>query len=83
MQAGTHQWQDDAHVKLGSVLNNYANIFDLLMKMRQSANHPDLVTKKEKISDNKQLVCMLCNEPPEVRDIYLHTILYSFMLTAR
>lgn len=28
------------------------------------ANHIDLVTKKN--TDNKQLVCMLCNEPPEV-----------------
>jgi DNA repair protein RAD16 len=27
------------------------------------ANHIDLVTKKN--TDNKQLVCMLCNEPPE------------------
>ncbi|KAI7867697.1 SNF2 family N-terminal domain-containing protein [Spinellus fusiger] len=53
------------YVEQGSVLNNYANIFELLMKMRQSANHPDLVTKKKDLSDNKQLVCMLCSEPPE------------------
>ncbi|CAO3630326.1 unnamed protein product [Cunninghamella echinulata] len=53
------------YVEEGSVLNNYANIFELLTKMRQSCNHPDLVTKKKDVSDNKQLVCMLCNEPPE------------------
>ncbi|KAI8380944.1 SNF2 family N-terminal domain-containing protein [Radiomyces spectabilis] len=53
------------YVEEGSVLNNYANIFELLMKMRQSANHPDLVTKKKDISNDKQLVCMLCSEPPE------------------
>ncbi|KAL0081124.1 SNF2 family N-terminal domain-containing protein [Phycomyces blakesleeanus] len=53
------------YVEQGSVLNNYANIFELLMKMRQSANHPDLITKKKDNSNNKQLVCMLCNEPPE------------------
>ncbi|KAI8334494.1 SNF2 family N-terminal domain-containing protein [Blakeslea trispora] len=51
------------YVEEGTVLNNYANIFELLMKMRQCADHPDLVTKKS--SDNKQLVCMLCNDPPE------------------
>ncbi|KAI9469906.1 MAG: SNF2 family N-terminal domain-containing protein [Benjaminiella poitrasii] len=51
------------YVEQGTVLNNYANIFELLMKMRQCADHPDLVTKKS--SDNKQLVCMLCSDPPE------------------
>jgi DNA repair protein RAD16 len=29
------------YVEQGTVLNNYANIFELLMKMRQCANHPD------------------------------------------
>ncbi|KAL9548007.1 hypothetical protein MBANPS3_005884 [Mucor bainieri] len=51
------------YVEAGTVLNNYANIFELLMKMRQCADHPDLVTKRK--SDNQQLVCMLCNDPPE------------------
>ncbi|CAO3656547.1 unnamed protein product [Mucor hiemalis] len=51
------------YVAEGTVLNNYANIFELLTKMRQCADHPDLVTKKT--TDNKQLVCMLCNDPPE------------------
>ncbi|GAN01187.1 DNA repair protein RAD16 [Mucor ambiguus] len=51
------------YVEAGTVLNNYANIFELLMKMRQCADHPDLVTKKK--TDNQQLVCMLCNDPPE------------------
>ncbi|KAL1934289.1 hypothetical protein VTP01DRAFT_6471 [Rhizomucor pusillus] len=57
--------QFNTYVEQGTVLNNYANIFELLMKMRQSANHPDLVTRKEKKSGDKQLVCMLCSEPPE------------------
>jgi DNA repair protein RAD16 len=56
-------WRSLTAYRLGSVLNNYANIFELLTRMRQSANHIDLVTKKN--TDNKQLVCMLCNEPPE------------------
>ncbi|KAG1151268.1 hypothetical protein G6F37_004808 [Rhizopus arrhizus] len=51
------------YVEQDTVLNNYANIFELLTKMRQCADHPDLVVKKS--SDNKQLVCMLCNDPPE------------------
>lgn len=51
------------YVEAGTVLNNYANIFELLMKMRQCADHPDLVTKKK--TENQQLVCMLCNDPPE------------------
>ncbi|KAI9310361.1 SNF2 family N-terminal domain-containing protein, partial [Dichotomocladium elegans] len=57
--------QFTTYVEEDSVLNNYANIFELLMKMRQCANHPDLVTKKSGMSENKQLVCMLCSEPPE------------------
>lgn len=52
------------YVEHDTVLNNYANIFELLTKMRQCADHPDLVTKKA--SDAQQLVCMLCNDPPEV-----------------
>ncbi|KAI8139099.1 SNF2 family N-terminal domain-containing protein [Fennellomyces sp. T-0311] len=57
--------QFTTYVEEGSVLNNYANIFELLTRMRLCANHPDLVTKKKDNSDNKQLVCMLCSEPPE------------------
>ncbi|CAO3595034.1 unnamed protein product [Absidia cylindrospora] len=55
----------NSYVEDGSVLNNYANIFELLTKMRQCANHPDLVTKKKGQAGNKQLVCMLCNDAPE------------------
>ncbi|KAG1471513.1 hypothetical protein G6F56_002076 [Rhizopus delemar] len=51
------------YVEQHTVLNNYANIFELLTKMRQCADHPDLIVKKS--SDNKQLVCMLCHDPPE------------------
>lgn len=75
------------YVEEDTVLNNYANIFELLMKMRQCgttfffflslclkkayililfflADHPDLVTKKS--TDNRQLMCMLCNDLSEV-----------------
>lgn len=52
------------YVEHGTVLNNYANIFELLMKMRQCSNHPDLVLKRDK-TGAQQLVCVVCNEPPE------------------
>lgn len=65
------------YFSLGSVLNNYANIFELLTKMRQCANHPDLITKKKDASDNKQLVCMLCSEPPEVRLIMITIFIHQ------
>jgi DNA repair protein RAD16 len=54
------------YVEQGTVLNNYANIFELLMKMRQCSNHPDMVLKRSNASENQQLVCVVCNEPPEV-----------------
>ncbi|KAI8067772.1 SNF2 family N-terminal domain-containing protein [Gongronella butleri] len=53
----------NTYVEEGTVLNHYANIFELLTRMRQCADHPDLITKKT--SDNKQLVCSLCTESPE------------------
>ncbi|GAB5588326.1 DNA repair protein rad16 [Umbelopsis nana] len=53
------------YVEQGTVLNNYANIFELLMKMRQCANHPDMVLKRNHTAGNQQLVCVVCNEPPE------------------
>ena len=62
--------QFTTYVEEGSVLNNYANIFELLTRMRLCANHPDLVTKKKDMTGNKQLVCMLCSEPPEVIYIF-------------
>lgn len=58
----------DTYVAEDRVLNNYANIFELLMRMRQAANHPDLVTKKSKLAENQKvdtLVCGICQEPAE------------------
>ncbi|KXS12368.1 hypothetical protein M427DRAFT_59530 [Gonapodya prolifera JEL478] len=58
----------DAYVADDTVLNHYANIFELLMKMRQAANHPDLVTKKGLVASEaaaKSLVCGICSEPAE------------------
>lgn len=67
----------DDYVTEGTLLNNYAHIFDLLTKMRQAVDHPYLIvySKKNagKFSLNKPAVangsvdCDLCHEPPTDR----------------
>lgn len=47
------------------MLNNYANIFGLIMQMRQVANHPDLILKKHAEGGQNVLVCCICDEPAE------------------
>ncbi len=41
----------EAFVQSGTVLNNYAHIFELLMRMRQAVNHPWLVTHRGETSE--------------------------------
>jgi DNA repair protein RAD16 len=55
----------DTYVSRGVVLNNYANIFGLLMMMRQVANHPDLILKKNAEGGQNVLVCNICDEAAE------------------
>lgn len=43
----------------------YANIFGLIMQMRQVANHPDLILKKHAEGGQNVLVCTICDEPAE------------------
>ncbi|OJK05372.1 hypothetical protein ASPACDRAFT_49528 [Aspergillus aculeatus ATCC 16872] len=57
--------QFDTYVSRGVMLNNYANIFGLIMQMRQVANHPDLILKKHAQSGQNVLVCSICDEPAE------------------
>ncbi|KAL6927828.1 DNA repair protein rad16 [Hanseniaspora valbyensis] len=58
--------QFSTYVEDGVVLNNYANIFTLLTRMRQLADHPDLVLHKmRKINDPNVLVCQLCDDKAE------------------
>ena len=47
------------------MLNNYANIFGLIMQMRQSANHPDLILKRRAEGGQNVLVCSICDETAE------------------
>lgn len=56
----------------GVVLNNYANIFTLITRMRQLADHPDLVLKRVKNNAdlaadtlNGVIVCQLCDDEAE------------------
>merc|ERR1712232_987541 len=40
------------YVEDGTLLNNYAHIFDLLMRMRQSVDHPYLIVYSQKGMDS-------------------------------
>lgn len=63
----------DDYVREGTLLNNYAHIFDLLIRMRQSVAHPYLVlfSKSEKRSNPGGNItaairgqdCGICHEP--------------------
>ncbi|KAJ5372102.1 Zinc finger RING-type [Penicillium concentricum] len=55
----------DTYVSEGVMLNNYANIFGLIMQMRQVANHPDLILKKKVQAGFNIAVCSVCDEPAE------------------
>ncbi|KAF1851219.1 helicase SWR1 [Cucurbitaria berberidis CBS 394.84] len=56
----------DTYVAQGVMLNNYANIFGLIMQMRQVANHPDLLLKKNAAEGaGNVFVCNICDEPAE------------------
>jgi DNA repair protein RAD16 len=62
---GNSQRKFDTYVSRGVMLNNYANIFGLIMQMRQVANHPDLILKKHAEEGQNILVCSICDEPAE------------------
>ncbi|KAI1863735.1 uncharacterized protein JN550_009435 [Neoarthrinium moseri] len=55
----------DTYVAQGVLLNNYANIFGLIMQMRQVADHPDLILKKSGEGGQNVLQCCICDEPAE------------------
>lgn len=59
----------NSYVEQGVVLNNYANIFSLITRMRQLADHPDLVLKRMKRGNDSQIegviVCQLCDDEAE------------------
>lgn len=57
----------NTYVAQGVVLNNYANIFSLITRMRQMADHPDLVLRRHAPINESQntLVCQLCDDEAE------------------
>lgn len=66
--------QFDDYVADGVVLNNYANIFTLITRMRQIADHPDLVLKRIKMNKDGGtndadlagvIVCQICDDEAE------------------
>lgn len=60
-----NQRKFDTYVANGVLLNNYANIFGLIMQMRQVADHPDLILKKHGEGGQNILVCCICDDPAE------------------
>jgi DNA repair protein RAD16 len=63
MNSGTRKFE--TYVSQGVLLNNYANIFGLIMQMRQVADHPDLILKKNSEGGQNVLVCCICDETAE------------------
>lgn len=67
------QAQYGNYVAAGTLVNNYAHIFGLLMRLRQSVNHPYLVvhsaTANDSTVDNDNKtqsgVCGICHDPIE------------------
>lgn len=58
------------YVAEGVILNNYANIFTLITRMRQLADHPDLVLKRvgtNAITNEVEgvIMCQLCDDEAE------------------
>ncbi|KAL8376257.1 hypothetical protein RB595_007384 [Gaeumannomyces hyphopodioides] len=61
----SNQRRFDTYVSQGVVLNNYANIFGLLSQMRQVADHPDLILRKENAEGRHIMVCCICDDTAE------------------
>lgn len=70
------QAQFNTYLQSGTVLNNYAHIFDILIRLRQAVDHPYLVIHSESQSTTQTYsashtesddgyVCDLCKEPAE------------------
>lgn len=57
----------ETYVMDGELLQNYANIFSLIMQLRQTADHPDLLSKKKTQASGDQniLECCICESPAE------------------
>ncbi|RDL41370.1 putative dna repair protein rad16 protein [Venustampulla echinocandica] len=63
MNSSTRRFE--TYVAQGVLLNNYANIFGLIMQMRQAADHPDLILKKNSEGGQNVLICCICDDTAE------------------
>ncbi|KAK4437359.1 ATP-dependent helicase rhp16 [Sesamum alatum] len=67
------QAQFNTYIEAGTVLNNYAHIFDLLTRLRQAVDHPYLVEysltamerKGKTVDTTNDEKCCLCNDNEE------------------
>ncbi|XP_057954721.1 DNA repair protein RAD16 [Malania oleifera] len=68
------QAQFNTYVEAGTVMNNYAHIFDLLTRLRQAVDHPYLVVYSRSAAlrngsmadtNNSEKVCGICHDPAE------------------
>ncbi|KAL9235873.1 hypothetical protein vseg_010605 [Gypsophila vaccaria] len=82
------QSQFNIYVKKGTVMNNYAHIFDLLTRLRQAVDHPYLVVysrtnclRNESIVDteNVEQACGICHDP--IKDLVVTTCGHHFCKT--
>ncbi|OWM75378.1 hypothetical protein CDL15_Pgr021542 [Punica granatum] len=82
------QSQFNTYVQAGTVMNNYAHIFDLLTRLRQAVDHPYLVvysataalrSENSVITENGEQVCGICHDP--VEDPVVTSCMHSFCKT--
>jgi DNA repair protein RAD16 len=65
------QAQFNSYVETSTVLNNYAHVFSLLVRLRQAVNHPYLVvhstsgTGDAATASGQQGSCTICRDPLE------------------
>ncbi|CAL1407082.1 unnamed protein product [Linum trigynum] len=68
------QAQFNTYIKAGTVMNNYAHIFDLLTRLRQAVDHPYLVVYSATAAqrnantldtNDTEQVCEICHDPAE------------------
>uniref|UniRef100_A0A7S3DIH5 Helicase ATP-binding domain-containing protein n=1 Tax=Palpitomonas bilix TaxID=652834 RepID=A0A7S3DIH5_9EUKA len=54
-----------SYVEEDTLGTHYANVFELLIRLRQAVDHPYLVVQKGSSTDEKDEICELCSNPFE------------------
>jgi DNA repair protein RAD16 len=70
--------QFDTYVAKGTILHNYAHIFQLLSRLRQALDHPWLVTQKLDNERSSNGLCGLCQERIDEECIALNPCRHAF-----